>query len=247
MRPLKKHRKMAESEQGKKYINITLERDELAQNLGGGIPKGSLMLIEGVDGAGKSVFAQRLTFSMLENKATVTYISTELNTMSFVEQMSSLDYDVKKPLLNGQLLFLPMFPLLGYTTLESDFFDRLINSREVFRSEVIIFDTLSFLLIHNTMDYKEAFDIINKLKRFISMGKTILFFVDNQHLNQTFLTLLRSVCDIFMAVEIRSFAGQAVRVISTQRFKRPKEAFTPAIPFKIEPGRGLAVEIASFE
>lgn len=237
----------AESNKGQKYLDITLERDELSRNLGGGLPKNSLMLLEGQDGAGKSILAQRLTYSFINNGSTVTYISTELNTMTFVEQMASLDYDVNKAILNGELLFIPMFPLLGYTKLEPDFFNKLLESSELFRSEVIVFDTLSFLMIHNTMTHKEAFDIVNLLKRFTSLGKTIIFCVDDQHLNETFLTLIRSVCDIYMTVAVKSFAGQAVRIVSTHRFKRPESSFMPKIPFKIEPGQGLTIEIASFE
>jgi flagellar protein FlaH len=232
---------------GEKHINIAIERDELARNLGGGIPRNSLILLEGEDGAGKSLVAQRLLYAMLEHKTTVTYVSTELNTMTFVEQMDSLEYNIKKQLLNGELLFIPMYPLLGFTKLEADFFTRLLDSKEVFRSEVIIFDTLSFLLIHNTMEHQEAFRVINILKRFTSLGKTIIFCVDNKHLNETFLTLLRSVTDIYLTVAVKSFAGQVVRVISVNRFKRPESSFVNNIPFKVEPGKGLTIEIASFE
>lgn len=232
---------------GEKYLNISLDRDELSRNLGGGIPRNSLILLEGEDGAGKSILAQRLAYAMLQHRTTVSYVSTELNTMTFVEQMDSLDYDIKKELLGGELLFIPMFPLLGYTKLEPDFFKKLLHNQEVFRSEVIIFDTLSFLLIHNTMSYSEAFEIINLLKRFTSLGKTIIFCVDHKHLNENFLTLVRGVSDIYMTVAVKSFAGQAVRVISTNRFKRPEAAFINNIPFKVEPGKGLTIEIASFE
>jgi len=232
---------------GKKYLDITLERDELARNFGGGIPKNSLILIEGEDGAGKSIVAQRLAYGMIKNRTSVTYISTELNTMTFIEQMDSIEYDVKKELLDGRLLFIPMFPLLGYTQLAPDFFNRLLASKELFRSEVIIFDTLSFLLVHNTIGTKEAFNVMNILKRFTSLGKTIIFCVDSQHINETFLTLIRNVCDIYFTVEVKGFAGQDVRIIKTNRFKRPESAFLNKIPFKIEPGKGLTIEIASFE
>lgn len=236
-----------EKKVGEKYLDISLQRDELSRNFGGGLPKNSLILLEGVDGAGKSIIAQRLTYALVQKKTTVTYVSTELNTMTFVEQMDSLDYDIKKNLLAGDLLFLPMYPLLGYSNFDPDFFEKLLGSQEVFRSEVIVFDTLSFMLIHNSMDHKEAFNIISLLKRFTSLGKTIIFCVDQTHLNETFLTLIRGVCDIYFSVEVKSFAGQIVRVIGVNRFKRPEAAFVNHIPFKVEPGAGLTIEIASFE
>lgn len=236
-----------EQSKSSKHYRIELRRDDLHRNLGGGLPKNSLYLFEGTDGAGKSIVSQRIAYSLLLNNVKVTYISSELNTMSFIEQMDSIDYDIKYKLLDGTLTFIPMFPLLGHTKLSKDFLSRLLTSKKVFSSEVIIFDTLSFLMIQNDITQKECFDLINVLKRYTSLGKTILFNVDPAHLNETFLTLLRSVCDSYFKLEIRTFAGNPVRVINIQRFKRPMAGFVSAIPYKIEPGKGLEIEIASFD
>ncbi len=73
---------------------IDLDRDALGRSIGGGIPKSSLILVEGKDGSGKSIFVQRIVYGLLKQNTSVTYLSTELNTMGFVEQMSSLDYNV---------------------------------------------------------------------------------------------------------------------------------------------------------
>jgi archaellum biogenesis ATPase FlaH len=74
-----------EQEREHRYNQIILPRDELSMNLGGGLPKNSLMLASGPDGAGKSIFAQRLCYGFLRNKTSVTYISSELDTIAFVE------------------------------------------------------------------------------------------------------------------------------------------------------------------
>ena len=115
-------RRQDDESKAAKYINIEIQRDELHRNIGGAIPKNSLVLMEGVDGAGKSVMAQRIAYGCLENGTSVTYISSELNTMTFIEQMDSMDYNVKFNLIEGNMLFIPMFPLMGTTTLAKDFF-----------------------------------------------------------------------------------------------------------------------------
>jgi len=56
-----------------RFLDTTLQRDELERNLGGGIPKNSILLIEGEDGSGKSILSQRLIFSFLKSEASVTY------------------------------------------------------------------------------------------------------------------------------------------------------------------------------
>jgi archaeal flagellar protein FlaH len=236
-----------EQEREHRYNQIILPRDELSMNLGGGLPKNSLMLASGPDGAGKSIFAQRLCYGFLRNKTSVTYISSELDTIAFVEQMASLDYDIKYDLLNNDLLFLPMFPTMGKTKLSPEFMDRLLVTRQIFENEIIIFDTLSFLLISDHITNNKIYDLIGMLKKLTTLGKTIIFMVDPEHLNKTLYNLLKSVSDIYMNLEINTFAGNLVRVLKTIRFKRPEQNFSAQIPFRIETGKGLAIEIASLD
>ncbi|MBN2567600.1 ATPase [Candidatus Woesearchaeota archaeon] len=227
-------------------IDIRLQRDELNRNLGGGLPKNSLILVEGEDGSGKSILSQRICYALLENGRRVTYISTELNTMGFIEQMASLDYDVKYHMLEGKVLFLPMFPFLGKAKLSSDFIDRLFSERKIFENEVIIFDTLSFLMVDENLAEEKAFQLVKLIKGLNSLNKTIILNVNPGHLNERLLTLLRSMCDVYFKLELKDFAGQKIRVINIQRFKRPADSYIYAIPFKVEPGKGLTIEIASF-
>ena len=229
-----------------KTIPFDLERDELSRNLGGGIPTNALVLIEGKDGTGKSIVAQRFAYSMLEKGHTVTYVSTELNTPEFIAQMTSLDYDIKVHLLNEQLLFVPLFPTIGRTRMRGDFLDRLLNEKKLYQSEIVYFDTLSFLIVQDEISKSDLFDITNKLKKLVSMGKTIIFCVDPDHIEEKLITQLRALSDVYFKTEMKTFAGEPIRALSVMRFKRPADTFNGIIPFKVEPGKGLAIEIASF-
>jgi len=60
------------------YYSIGLtDQDRVNTAIGGGIPAGSIMLIEGQDGAGKSALSQRFSYGIASEDAYVTYISTE--------------------------------------------------------------------------------------------------------------------------------------------------------------------------
>ncbi len=227
-------------------LNMHIRRDELARSIGGGIPKSSLTVLEGPDGAGKSIIAQRLAYGFLQNGYTVSYLSTELTTQGFIEQMSSLEYDVKYEMLDEKLFFISLYPYYGQGRLRENFLDILFTSKKLFEKDVIILDTLSFLLVDDHLSQDDAFAFMQFLKRLNQLGKTIILGVDPEHINQRLLTLIRSACDIILHLEMRTFAGSTVRVINVKRFKRSGGDVLTAIPFRVEPQKGLVIEIVTF-
>jgi archaeal flagellar protein FlaH len=229
-----------------KLLSVKLRRDELERSLGGGLPSSSLILLEGPDGAGKSIVSQRLCYGLLRGEKSITYISSELNTQGFIEQMASLDYDIKYDMLDDKLLFIPMFPYYGQTRLNNDLLQKLVHCKRIFDSDVIIFDTLSFLLINDNISQDECFQFISFLKQLTSLEKTVIMCVDPDHLNTKFITLLKNVCDVILDLELKTFAGTLIRIINVKRFKRSGSDVLNTIPFRVEPGKGLVIEIASF-
>jgi flagellar protein FlaH len=237
---------MVASDRG--YFSIALERDELNRYFGGGIPKSSMILLEGVDGAGKSILCQRLTYALLKNDVKITYLSTELNTLDFIKQMDSIKYSIAKDMLDRKLLFLTMVPFLGKVKFndDEDFVDRIIKEKSIFESDIIIFDTMSFLFIKKNDSDEAYFKIINFFRSLNNVNKTVLFTIDPTHLDEKFLTLLRSVADLYINCEVKNFAGEIVRAMMIKRFKRPKDLYMSTIPFRVEPAEGLIIEIGGF-
>ena len=235
------------TQQQKRVLDITLKRDELGRTIGGGLPLNSLILLEGPDGAGKSLISQRMSYGLLQNNSTVSYLSTELNTQGFIQQMASLNYDIKYDMLDQKLFFISLFPFYGQGKLKTkNFLDTLLECKELFKSEVIVFDTLSFLLVDDNLSQEDAFFFLTFLKRLNSLDKTVIIAVDPDQINTHLLTLIRSSCDVIMELQMREFAGQPVRIMSVKRFKRAGGEVTPSIPFRVEPGKGLVIEIVSF-
>ena len=228
------------------YFSIDLERDELNRYFGGGIPKNSLILLEGVDGGGKSLVCQRLTYSFLQNNSQVTYISTELNTLDFIKQMDSLNYPIRNELLHHKLMFVTMVPFLGTVKFEDDFIDKIIKSPKLFEKEIIIFDTLSFLLVKKNAGEDAYYQIMNFFRKLNNLNKTVIFTVDPSQIDEKFLMLLRNMSDLFIQIELSNFAGQTTRVMNIKRFKRPKDIYLDKISYRVEPKEGLIIEIGGF-
>lgn len=226
-------------------LSIHLQTDELNRKLGGGIPVGSIFLLEGSDGGGKSIIAQRLLYGLLSHEHKATYISTELNLMGFITQMSSLNYNITKEIISEDLLFFSMYPQIGKVKLKHDFMNELLASKKIFSSDVIIFDTISYLLINSDTTREDAFKLISFIKKISALNKTIIACVDPDQCPKTFLDLLKNISDIYLFTEAKMVIGNLLHVANVIRYKGAPGEVTSATPFKVLPGAGFAIELAS--
>lgn len=226
-------------------LKIDLDKDELGRNLGGGVPNNSLIVMQGQDGSGKSIISQRIAYGLLRNGHSVSYVSTELDLPSFALQMRSVGYRVDEDILNDDLLFVPMFPFIGNSELQGDFLSRLLKTKEIFEKDVIILDTLSFFILNDEINDKNIFKIIQFFKRLVNQDKTVIIALDPTNINKRFLTILTSVSDGILNVSLKEFLGNLIRVVEVLRYRRSAEMPVTRIPFRVEPGIGIAIEVAS--
>ncbi len=228
------------------YIRFYLDRDDLESKLGGGIPKGSLIIIEGEDGGGKSIVSQRVTYGALVNGHSVTYISTELNVIDFIKQMDSLAYDVSDYLLSKKLVFVSLINLFGKTKGKSNliFELRKSKSKKLFENDLVIIDSLSYPLI-DKLSRQQIEELVDFFLRLRAMNRTILLTYNPNDVDQEFVKALRRIADIYLKVGVSTLAGQLTRFIEVKRFRNPREMYSLLIPFRVEPRLGLIVEIVT--
>lgn len=229
-----------------KYIDFYLERDDFSSRLGEGIPKGSLFIVEGEDGSGKSIVAQRIAYGALVNGHSVAYISTELTTLDFVKQMASLNYNIEKYLLEKKLLYIPLVSLFGKVKKGKNIIFELKKSkaRKIFDYELVIIDSLSYPLINGISD-EEMFDLINFLLKMKYKDIVIMVTYNPKELSESAINSFRRVSDIYLKTYHTTIAGQLVKAIEVVRFRNPKREYQLVIPYRIEVGLGLVVEIIS--
>jgi len=228
------------------YISVFLNRDDFEQRIGGGIPRGSIMIIEGKDGTGKSIVSQRITYGALVNNSTVTYISTEMSILDFIRQMDSLNYSVKDFLLSNKLLFISTTNLFGKTKLKENLILELMKnkSRKLFENDIIIIDSLSYPLVNSIsrLSFIKFLDFLQKIK---AKDKIIIMTYNPYTLNRAVVDELRKVADIYFKTGISTTTGQLTRYIEIKRFRNAKQQYELIIPFRVEPGLGLIVEIVT--
>jgi flagellar protein FlaH len=227
-----------------KYLNIALRTDELHRRLGTGIPKESLVLIEGEDGAGKSIVCQRLLYGFLTNGHSVTYVSSELTTKDFLNQMNSIRYGVGPYMRQKKLLFIPMFPQVGRVVPRTDFLDRLMAAKELFSNEAIFIDTLNSLILEKFTKV-DLFNLISFLKKITNMDKSVFITVDPSLFDPNALNILRSVSDVHFKLNLKQIEGDMKRSITVNRFRGSTRQISQAIGFRVEPKIGFVMEISA--
>ena len=236
------------------------DHDRLNKELGGGIPRGSIVLMEGDYGAGKSAISQRLTYGLCQEGAAVTYLSTELTVRGFIDQMYSLDYDVVEPLLNEELLFLHADLDTGGTiaggsdTERKELLKRLMEAQVMWQTDVIVIDTFDAILrndptfealVRNNEERQAALEIISFFRDVISRGKIIVLTVDPSAVDDEAIGPFRAIADVFMTLDMIEVGSDVRRQISVKRFAGMGEQVGDIIGFSVRSGTGIVIESRS--
>ena len=226
------------------YYDFGLSTDTLSDSLGGGIPVGTIMLIVGKFGTGKSVVCQRLTYGLLRNGYTVTYVSTETNTKPFMNQMNSLDYPIGDYIFDQRLKFVPVKPLIGNHFQREESLSRLIDGNGLYSRDITIIDTFSDIVDDNYID-KLPLDALSFFKKKCNQGKTLILTMNPSGVEDDILVPYMSAVDIYLQLDQETIGGDIERTIKIRRFTAARGRMKDVIKYRIEPNAGFVVDITS--
>ena len=221
-----------------------LSRDELCSKMGGGFPPGSIVVIEGGTGSGKSTVCQRLAYGLMENGSSVTYVSTQLTTKGFINQMYSLEYRIAPFLLKKKLLYIPVLSLINTAASRVDFIERLREGKVLYENDVIIIDTISSL-IKQSANVEKSLELMSFFKKLTGVKKTIILSIQPSELEPNILSEFIGACDINLSLKLSTLGSTIKRTIIVNKFTGASSSIESMIGFRIEPNVGLVVEIAS--
>ena len=237
------------------------EHDRLNNELGGGIPGGSIVLVEGDYGAGKSAMSQRFAYGLCQEDHSVTMLSTELTVGSFLDQMHSLDYDMVEHLLDENILFLHAdigegnkLSGGGDDSDRKDLLKRLMEAEVMWESDVIVIDTFDAILrndpkfealVRQNEERQAALEVISYFRDVISRGKVIMLTVDPSTLDEEAIGPFRAIADVFIELEMIEVGNDVRRQISVLRFAGMGEQVGDTIGFSVRSGTGIVIESRS--
>lgn len=232
------------------------DRDRVNQSFGGGLPRGSLTVIVGEHGAGKSVLSQRLAYGIASEGTATTYVSTDLTAPGFVEQLHSLSYDVVDLLLEERLLFLHAnvdthVPDGDAMRGEREVLSRLCRPSVVWQADVVVVDGFGAMLrndprldaIAERGEEDHAIQgLVTFLRRATAAGKSVVLTLDPSGLSERGLRPLYGAADVLLSIQTTAVGQELRRSILVRRFAGVASPIEDTIGFSVQQGRGIIIE-----
>lgn len=209
----------------------------------GGIPIPTLLLIEGDNNSGKSVFIQQIVYGALKSGHRVLYITTENTTVSLLNQMESLSYKVKQYFTVGLLnIFTIHVKGISWSEEISKLYLKILLS--IFKNKnnytVFAVDSLSYIVVHSTE--KAILEFFTNVRNIVDKQKKSILFTLHQHaISQELLVRVRSICDADINLYVKEVRDRVLRFININKLRGATKATNTIIGFEVDPAFGIKV------
>ena len=218
---------------------LTSGNREIDQKMGGGIPAGSLTLIEGANDTGKSVLTQQLMWGALQQGFSLATYTTENTIKSLLKQMDSLSLDVSDYFIFGRLQIYPIhlkgvewaggIPLLDY----------IASHIKAKPGEVILIDSLT-VFVSDASD-NAILNFFTSCKNICDSGKTILITAHTFAFSEEMLTRVRSICDAHLSLKKEEVGDRLIRTLEVAKIRGAQKTTGNVVAFEVEPAFGLRI------
>ena len=215
---------------------ISSGNSELDGKMGGGLPVGSLTLIEGESGAGKSILTQQIIFGSLQDGFKVTLFTSENTVKSLISQMQSLDLDVLDFLLLGKLRVYPM-ELSGLSQQAPNVLLQAIKRGR--NQRVIIVDSLTSVIAQSST--KEVLSFFESCKRLCVGGTTVIIVLHSQAMSGEVARPVRSLCDAHLQLRAEQDGQRLIKTLEVSKVRGATNVTGAIVSFDVEPGWGMRV------
>lgn len=220
------------------YLKFSLDGDELDRRMGGGLYVGQVITIEGGSGAGKTLLCLRLAYGMIKHNATIAYVSSQFPVREFMNEAESLGYPMMNEILSDQVSFVTSVFLMRKNRKAE--LDELLNIEQIKEKQVLIIDSLNPDMFS---DYEVA-EYFSRLRKF-SENRIVIVTINPADVNPQSLSTIHELSTTIIGLNTKEVASERKHLIDLVKFPMALKSFQQAIPFRIEPGRGLIVEISS--
>ena len=219
---------------------VSTGSSEIDKKLGGGIPEGSLILIEGSSNAGKSVITQQLTHGALNSGFRVVMYTTENTARSLFRQMASLSLDVTDFYLLGALNVYQVPAAMTPEAADTAFEKLLTHISELQgRFDVIFIDSMTSFVSQVPEGHTLTF--LTSVKEFVDQNMTIFFTLHSHAFEEAMFMRIRSLCDAHLRLRTEEVRDQLMKVLEVAKVRGAEKTTGNIVSFDVEPGLGMRI------
>lgn len=221
---------------------------EIDKELGGGIPTGSLVFIEGHSKTGKSVLGQYLAYGALRSTCnSVAYYITDTSAKSLIAQMHSLSLYTLDDFLCDFLRVYPLYYLSGSKGARESLWSIIEHlSRLPERFKLAVVDSTTLPMTH--IDPSTVLDFLQDCKELCDQGRSIVLLADSHAFKKGVLSRAYTLCDTY--IRLRSeyqrlnpeqMLNRTIGILEVTKLHGIECRDREGIKFEIEPKIGIRI------
>ncbi len=218
---------------------ISTGNHEIDKKMGGGIPLGSMILIEGESDSGKSVLTQQMIWGSLYDGFRVVLYTTENTVKSFVRQMNSLSLDITDFLLLGKLKVFPIMASKAQLSPVEVFKILLSDLPRHHDAALVIVDSLTTFITHTSIE--DTMTYFETCKHFCDEGMSIVNVVNSYAFGEAELGRVRSMCDAHLRLRTEEVGDRLLKVLEVAKVRGAEMSTGNIISFDVEPMLGMRI------
>lgn len=215
---------------------VSTGNEEFDKKLGGGIPRGSLVMVEGASDAGKSVLVQHFCWGSLLADGRVAFYTSENTVRSLLRQMLSLGLDLSDFLLLNRLAVYPLNLTVPGRTGQQVLAGLLAHMRHT-NHDVIIIDSLTPAL--GQASAQEISRFFTACKELTDRGRTVIAAVHSEACDEITMLRVRSMCDAHLVLRVEQVGERLVKVLEVAKVRGAGRNTGAVVNFDVEPGMGM--------
>ncbi|HUN05331.1 MAG TPA: ATPase domain-containing protein [Aggregatilineales bacterium] len=218
------------------WSKISSHNVELDSRMGGGLPSGSLTLIEGGSGSGKSVLSQQLIWGALSDGYRVHLFTSESTVRSLIRQMETIDLDILDYVLLGKCRIFPVaLSKSGISALPT-----LLDACNNLDSDLIVIDSITGALTH-AADSSVTMQFFQACQRITGRGTTLIVTLHDEGMPNEVMNSIRSMCDANLKLRTEKDGQRIIKLLEVAKIRGASSGTGSIVGFDVEPGWGMRV------
>ena len=226
--------------EGSRMTRVGTGNTQMDQRLEGGLPIGSLTLIEGTSSAGKSVICKQVVYDSLRKDYQVACFNFGRGGKTLISDMATMGLHVSEYVLQGKLKV--RTPKERGPDDNAD--DRLTSLLDDMQNlpreyDVIIVDPITTLASYSSA--KAVLGFFSACKRLCDEGRTIIVAAHTHSFEREMLMRLRALCDAHLRLSVEKMGTKLLKMMEVCKILGAEVSPSDTVCFVVEPGEGIRV------